>query len=75
MGSPTDARPALSDIAYSLRDIFKKYTRSTRKIAWKAITSKEGDKLVDKIITNPSVPIVGLPRLLNFKEWLNANPS
>ena len=81
MGS-TDARPALSDIAYSLKNIFKNYTRSTRKHAWKAITSTEGNKLVDKMIANPSVPIQGLPKLLSFKEWLcehtgevTSNPS
>ncbi len=71
MGQSTDARPAVSDIIYSLRNIFKKYTRSTRKSAWKAVTNAEGEKLVDKIITNPSVPIVGLPKLLHFKEWLS----
>lgn len=67
-----DSRQALADMVHGLRDTFKQYDKGTRTKAWKAIQSGAGKSLIDSLLTNPSKPIVGLPRLLHFKEWLTA---
>lgn len=64
-----DARKALNDIVYGLKGIFNQYDRGTRVKAWKAVNSVEGKKIVDGLLNSPTKPIVGLPRLLHFKEW------
>ena len=68
--SRTDARDAVSDLVSSIKTIFRHYTRGTRKNAWEALKSREGNKVIEKIIDNPSVPTPGLPKL-TFKEWLS----
>jgi hypothetical protein len=65
-----DARQAVQDLIYSIRDVFKKYDKGSRTKAWKSVQSCPGKGLVDELLTNPSKPLVGLPRLLHFKEWL-----
>lgn len=68
-----DARDALSDMVYSLRNVFKQYDKGARTKAWKGLQSGQGKNLVDAMLVNPTKPIVGLPRLLHFKEWLTQN--
>jgi hypothetical protein len=68
--SKNDARDTLSDIVHSLKSVFGRYNRSTRKKAWGALEKPAGKRLVNSLLLNPNRPIVGLPRLLNFKEWL-----
>jgi hypothetical protein len=65
----SNLRQAQVDMASVLRDVFKKYVRSTRKQAWDAITSKKGQEEMDKLLTQPSRPISRF-RALNFREWL-----
>ena len=53
----TNLRKAIVDIAKSLENIFKKYSRQTRNKAWEKITSKEGESEVKKILNDPSRPV------------------
>lgn len=70
-----DSRDALKDMLYSLKGIFKQYTRPTRRSAWHDLTdTKSGKQQVEKLLTNPDQPIVGIPRL-RFKEWLNTTSA
>lgn len=71
----SDARDALNDIVYSIRDVFKQYDKGSRTKAWKGVQSGPGKKLIDDLLVNPKKPIVGLPRLLHFKEWINSGCS
>lgn len=66
----SDSRAALEDIVLSLKRVFKDYDRGSRAKAWKAIQTGKGKEIVDSLLVNPSRPIIGLPRLLHFKEWL-----
>ena len=66
-----DPRQAVQDLVYGIRDVFKKYDKGSRTKAWKAVQSGSGKNLVDALLINPSKPIVGLPRLMHFKEWFN----
>jgi hypothetical protein len=69
-----DTRDALKDIFYSLKDVFKKYSRSSRKKAWNKTTTPSGKDIIEKMINNPSIPLRGLDRLIfkeNFLEWSN----
>ncbi len=71
--SSSDPRDALKDVFYGLKGIFQRYDRSARKKAWHAVQTGAGKEEVNKLLDNPSRPINGLPRLLNFKEWLANN--
>jgi hypothetical protein len=73
--STSDPRDALSDIVHCLATVFKKYDRKARKTAWKSLNSTEGEKLIEKILDSPTRPIIGLPKLLKFKEWLSSVKS
>jgi hypothetical protein len=44
----------IEDIAKALQKIFKSYTRTTRQAAWKKITSKKGESLVQDLIHTPT---------------------
>lgn len=68
--SKNDARDTLSDIVHSLKSIFGRYDRATRRKAWKAIENPSGKKLINNLLLNPNRPTIGLPRLLKFKEWI-----
>lgn len=68
--SSNDSRDALSNMISCLRSTFKKYDRSTRKKAWKAL---QNHKEIDELLDSPSRPITGTARWLNFKEWLLKN--
>lgn len=74
MAQTSDARDATQDIYDGLKRIFKKYSRTARERAWDRVTSVAGEKVVKRIINNPSVPTPGLDRLA-FKEWLANNPN
>ena len=68
--SKSDPRPAVKDIVDCLRKVFKKYTLGARKTAWNSITSKEAEREIQGLIRSPSKPVIGIPRLVSFKEWL-----
>jgi len=76
MMSKNDARTATVDLINAIREIFKKYTRETRIKSWKdGIESVDGKEAINKLIKNPSVPLIGIYRYLKFKEWLNQNSN
>lgn len=68
--SKTDPRDALSDIVHSLKPIFGRYNRTARRKAWTALEKPKGQKLIRDLLLNPNRPVVGLPKLLSFREWL-----
>jgi hypothetical protein len=68
--STSDPRDTLKEILFSLKGIFGRYTRSARKEAWRGLESAKGKAEVNKLLNNPNHPIVGVPRILDFKEWL-----
>lgn len=68
--STTDPRLAAKDILQNLKSIFGQYSRSARKEAWRGIQSPKGKNEIEKLLNNPSHPIVGVPRILDFHEWL-----
>lgn len=71
----TNLRNAIVDLAKSLENVFKKYSRQTRSKAWKKITSKEGEKEVQKILNDPDRPINTFQKLAteSFKVWMESN--
>lgn len=69
--STTDPRLALTDILYGLKGIFKNYSRSARKEAWRGVQSAKGKAQIEKLLNNPDHPLVGIPRILDFKEWIS----
>ncbi len=73
--SSSDPRDALKAMVNSLKGIFGRYDRRARKDAWSSLTSSEGQKTIKKILDSPGRPVIGIPRLLRFKEWLKANES
>lgn len=68
----TSIQNAVLDIASNLGKVFKKYSRNTREQAWQDITSKAGEKEIQKIIQNPDRPINTFQQL-KFKEWVYRN--
>lgn len=70
-GKKSDARKATKDLLDGVRSVFKDYSRSARRKSWDALTSSGGKSVVNKLIANPRTPVVGIPRLLRFKEWLD----
>lgn len=70
----TNLKNAIVDLAKGIGNVFKKYSRSTRKRAWERLTSKEGEKEVDKILLDPNRQINTFQKLANknesFSEWL-----
>ena len=69
--SKSDPRDALSDLVAGIKSTFGRYNRTARRKAWHAIERPAGKNLIDGLILNPKKPVVGLPRLLSFKEWLD----
>jgi hypothetical protein len=67
----SDPRKAVEDLVHDIKNIFKQYTKNARQKSWVAVNSPNGKHLINKIIKDPSVPTIGLARLLNFKEWIN----
>lgn len=68
----TNLKNAIVDMAKSLESVFRKYSRSTRKKAWGRITSKMGEKEVDKILIDPHRQVNTFQKLANesFSSWL-----
>lgn len=71
--SGTDPRKALTAMIYALRDIFEKNSIAARKKAWKALEEPKGKAEIHRLLNSPSRPIVGIYKLLDFKEWFNEN--
>jgi len=65
----SDNRQAVVDMASALRNVYKKYNRETRRKAWRALTSKKGRDLMDKLLNQTSRPVSHF-RTLSFREWL-----
>jgi len=72
MNEKSDARPATKDLLDSIRGVFKHYSKSARRKSWDALMSPGGKSVVNKLITDPRAPVVGIPRLLRFKEWIES---
>lgn len=68
----TSTRQAINDMAHELTGVFKKYTRSTRTLAWDRLTSKQGEVEIKKLLQDPNRPINTFSKLI-FKEWLKNN--
>ena len=70
--SQTNLKDAIVDIAKGLESVFRKYSRNTRKRAWERITSKRGEKEVEKILLDPSRQVNTFQKLANesFSSWL-----
>ena len=70
----SNLKDAIVDIAKSLESVFKKYTKQTREKAWEKITSKKGEKEVEKILRDPYRQINTFQKLAtqneSFKNWL-----
>lgn len=64
-------REALVDFYKDLQCNFRGLSQSQRRSLWNTITSKEGEKLVDKLIANPTASIAPA-RSISFKEWLES---
>jgi hypothetical protein len=61
-------KDAIMDIARSLETAFKKYTRQTRTKAWGKITSREGEKDMERILKDPSLTVSPFGKLANQKD-------
>ncbi len=70
----SDPRNALTDLFRGIQNTFQNYSRPARKQAWDAVVSSKGKKQIDNIINSPTYKIVGIPKLLKFKEWIEKNP-
>jgi hypothetical protein len=44
----------LMDLVESIRDVFKDYTLSTRKKAWKKLNSSKAKNLFEQLLVNPN---------------------
>lgn len=64
-----DYKDTTVEIARALAAIFKRHTLTTRKRAWGAITSPQGEAEVKKLINFPGRNANTFHRL-NFREWL-----
>jgi hypothetical protein len=71
----SDARKALEDMVFALRNIFKKYDRTARKHAWKSLNVGQGKKQIEQLLDSPSKPLVGVQKWLTFKEWKEQKDS
>lgn len=67
--SSSDPRDALKSMVNGLANTFKQYDRRARHRAWDSLTSSEGKRFIGKLLNSPTRPIVGVERLLRFKEW------
>jgi hypothetical protein len=75
--SNTSVKDAIVEIAKSLENVFKKYTKNTRTKAWEKITSKDGEKEIKKILNDPSRQTNTFQKLATqknesckFSKWL-----
>ena len=65
-GNPKDAAV---DMAAALKAVFKRYTLSSRRRAWKALARPDGSKEVMKLVLHPTKPLTAF-RKLSFREWI-----
>jgi len=70
----TDTRymNAIVSLAAAIAGVFKRYSRGTRKTAWRAISTGQGKKEVERLLLNPDLPVTRFRRITrrNFKEWM-----
>jgi hypothetical protein len=71
--SSSDPRDALTDLISCLQNTFKRYDRSARTKAWRALQVGKGKEEVNRLLNSPGQQVTGIPGLLKFKEWLAAN--
>jgi len=64
----SNLKDAIMDIARSLETVFKKYTRQTRTKAWDKITSRDGEKDMERILRDPSLTVSPFGKLANQKD-------
>ena len=72
--STSDPRDALADLFKGIQSTFKRYDRAARRKAWEGLISTRGKEQVGKILNSPTYQIVGIPRILSFKDWYEQNP-
>ena len=61
-------KDAIMDLAKEIDSVFKKYTRNTRKKAWDKITSRDGQREVEKILVDPNRQLSIFGKLALQKE-------
>lgn len=69
MRGDTSKIQARLDLVDSMKKVFKKYSRANSKSAWKAISSPNGSKEIEKLINNTNRSL-SVFKTLNFREWL-----
>ena len=62
-------RDAIFDMASGLKGVFKDYSLSARRRAWKKLTGSKGKAEIEKLLTNPNRPLNRV-QILQFSEWL-----
>jgi hypothetical protein len=70
-----DARDALASLFSCVQSTFKRYDRSSRRQAWNALITGKGKEEVNKLLNSPTHQVIGIPRLLKFKEWLTRSEA
>ena len=73
----TNLKDAIVDLAKGLESVFKNYSRSTRKKAWERLTSRRGEKEVEKILIDPNRQVNTFQKLAteSFNDWLKRRDS
>ena len=69
----TDPRKTLTAMVYSLKDIFVKKSIAAWKKDWKDLEETKRKRQIHRLLNSPSRPIVGIYKLLDFKEWFDEN--
>jgi hypothetical protein len=74
MSQKSSQKEAIVDMIEKLADVFKQYTRESRKRAWEKLISTKGKEEVKKILVDPYRPKNQFRQLalLNFKEWIGS---
>lgn len=70
MSEKSNPRQAIMDMAAALKGVFKDYSRTARRRAWKSLISNKGKREIEKILTTTSRPLNPF-RTLQFAEWLD----
>ena len=65
----TSKNKAIMDIAQALKKVFKNYTQTTRKYAWKKVSGTKGQAEVQRLAVNPDRSLAPFEKLA-FKEWV-----
>ena len=69
MTEKSNPRQAIMDMIGALKGVFKDYSRTARKRAWKSLISAKGKREIDKILVTTSRPLAPF-RTLQFSEWM-----